>query len=465
MTSVLVIGDVGAARAVRHVGDEAMTQAAIRELRARGDYQLTVVSSLPEDTAALYGVGSVRRPGTPRGSDESRRTRREALESAALRSSLLPGTDPAWDFVRALDAADAVLVAGGGNLTSLWPSFMDERLVAARVARAAGKPVVITGQTIGPALSGHDRELVRELLAQADVVGLREQTSFDLAASLMTSPATLRRTVDDASFLPGTPVGEFPDGVSSTRPYVLATFQYANESQAFLKSIPHIARLLDAIARRCEADVVFVPHLGAIGLVTGHDSDAHQAITSHLASPYRILPVQSNEVSIALARDAVASVSNRYHPAVFASANGRPAITISHDDYTEAKFTGVLRNFGVADLSLPIFAVSSLDVADWAAEVVKAWERDEDLIGQRRAENQKWWDEVHARLSRAPVSEFAALDSARWIPADQRELIPPELRERVTRWRAALPSGGTPPTPPYLVLKAVRFVRRLLRRA
>ena len=441
MKSVLVLGDVGAVGTVRHVGDEAMTAAAIRELRARGDYHFAVVSALPEETAASYQVSAIPRPRILRGSIESRLARCDAIERAARgEDSALTSSDPAWEFIRALQGADAVLVAGGGNLTSLWPSFMDERLTAARIARAAGKPVVISGQTIGPRLTGMDRDRVAELLNHAAVVGLREQASFDLASSLAANPERLRRTADDASFLPGSPTSQLSANLLPKGPFILATFQDAAEAVGFTEAIPAIADLLDTIAQQCEAEVVFLPHLGADGSLTGCDQDAHQAIAAHLQSQYRILPVQSNEVSVALVREAKASVSNRYHPAVFACANGRPAITLWHDCYTEVKFTGVLSNFAIGDLSVPLYALGPRSTSRWLADVVAAWDEDASqvgaqrhtLISQRRVENSGWWDEVHAHLTGAVPTP------ATWTPALQLDLMPSALRDHVARLRSLL---------------------------
>ena len=57
---VVALGDVGVIDDMMHIGDEAMFQAAHDELTARGA-SLVAVSSVPDETAARYGMEAVRR--------------------------------------------------------------------------------------------------------------------------------------------------------------------------------------------------------------------------------------------------------------------------------------------------------------------------------------------------------------------------------------------------------------------
>ena len=85
----------------------------------------------------------------------------------------------------AVCGADAVVVAGGGNMASTWPLHIFERAaLPALLARAAGIPFVVTGQTLGPQLDRADPELVASLLRSARLVGVREHASADLALRL-----------------------------------------------------------------------------------------------------------------------------------------------------------------------------------------------------------------------------------------------------------------------------------------
>ena len=80
---------------------------------------------------------------------------------------MLPAEDPVWSVIDAVSGADAVAVAGGGNLASTWPMHVFERAALGAIAERAGRPLVVTGQTLGPRLDPADRELVGALLRSA----------------------------------------------------------------------------------------------------------------------------------------------------------------------------------------------------------------------------------------------------------------------------------------------------------
>src|ERR671912_382735 len=82
--------------------------------------------------------------------------------------------------VGAVAAADGVLIAGGGNLASTWPLHVYERAALAGIAARLSRPLVVSGQTLGPDLRGRDRDLVRGLLHSAALVGVRESASHAL---------------------------------------------------------------------------------------------------------------------------------------------------------------------------------------------------------------------------------------------------------------------------------------------
>ena len=84
---------------------------------------------------------------------------------------VLPADDPVWAVIDAVSGADAVAVAGGGNLASTWPLHVFERAALGAIAERAGRPLVVTGQTLGPRLEPADRELVGSLLRSARLVG------------------------------------------------------------------------------------------------------------------------------------------------------------------------------------------------------------------------------------------------------------------------------------------------------
>jgi len=367
---VMAMGDIGVLDDMIHIGDEAMFEAGIGELRARGVHDIVGVSANPQDTAARYGIDAVERPNGA----------------------------PSADLIETLRGSDAVIITGGGNLSSLWPMHVRTRSEIGRLARQYEKPLVVTGQTIGPYLDEADSALVAELLGSARLVGVREARSRELCQRLGIPASMLRQTVDDASFLVTEP--------AEPSPYCLVTLAHhvgdADRSAVELS----IAALLNEVGATTDLTIAFSAHFGALdgaptlGPARG-DSIMHERVAALLSAPAQVLPVTDSAAAARLARSAALVVCSRYHPAVFAASAGVPVIGIPVDDYTETKLTGALANFGQHS-TLPVAALlagagNAVMHETWAAR------RDTRATGLRlaasaRQASARWWDDVVAAL-------------------------------------------------------------------
>ncbi|MCS5714106.1 polysaccharide pyruvyl transferase family protein [Herbiconiux sp. CPCC 205716] len=398
---LVLIGDVGVVDDMIHIGDEAMFDEALHQLRQRGATSVTAVSSHPSETAARYDVDAVSRIGFSAGASLDRAAdgerMRRVVDTARGESGLLPEGDPALAVVEAVRASDGVLVCGGGNMASTWPLHIFERATLGAVAHALGRPLVVSGQTIGPELTASDGSLVAGLLSSTVLTGLREPSSYALCRELGVPEQLLRATVDDASF-----VGDRASVTSPAAPYCAVTFStHLNgaDRDAFAEAA---ARLLDGIALSTGLAIVFVAHFGSLrdDEVRG-DSVLHRAVAERMRVPTSAVVPPTSVAAAGLARQASLVVTSRYHPAVFAVSGGVPTVGIAVDDYTTVKLTGALGNLGQ-------HAVLQLDeVLDGtgaaAARVAAVWE---DRAGIRscglaraataRAESAAWWDGIAA---------------------------------------------------------------------
>ena len=202
---LVIIADVGGAEA-RHIGDEAILEANLGALRRLiPEVALTVVSNEPQWTADRYGVEAVPLFGFPK--DPASRIERAALLDRLLvdgvnclpeKTAAEPISNPT---VAAVAHADGVIVSGGGNLSSTWPDLLYERIALLCLARTFGKPAVVLGQTIGPALREDEHELLSEALRTARFVGVRELPSALLALELQVPSGIIWYQADDALFL------------------------------------------------------------------------------------------------------------------------------------------------------------------------------------------------------------------------------------------------------------------------
>lgn len=383
---IVSIGDIGPLDGMLHVGDEAMFEAMAIELRARGATQITGLSSNLLDSADRYDIDAIPNFGFEGGDRSASEQRMHDILTGRLEPR-----DPAVDVVQAVSTADAVVIAGGGNMTSIWPSHIFERATLGALAVAAGTPLVVSGQTLGPQLAEADAVLLAGLLRSADLVGVRESDSLALAESL---GVTAELHADDASFLADLVASSAP---LPPFPYCLVTLSTHIGDADRGAVVDAIAHLLDRVATTTGLGVVFSGHFAPFTGTPRGDEVIHELVRSAMEQQSGTARVASAAESAALARGASLVISSRYHPAVFAVSGGVPTIAIPVDDYTTTKLTGALGNFGQSSL-LPLDALLE---EDGPALLNDVWrdhsairERGLELAAGQRASTAAWWDAV-----------------------------------------------------------------------
>ncbi|MDN3495684.1 polysaccharide pyruvyl transferase family protein [Planococcus sp. APC 4015] len=385
---VLTIGDVGVVDDMVHIGDEAMFEAAVDELSARGA-DVTAVSSAPAETTGRYGVEAVSRigfDGLDRAESEAR------LEAVLAGGAELDPADTAHAVIAAVADSDGVVVAGGGNLASTWPLHVYERAALAGIAARAGVPLVVTGQTFGPHLEGRDRALVASLLRSARRVGVRETSSQRLAADL---GVETRLGVDDASFLGMTEADVPKDGV-------LVSLSLSLGGAPRAETVARIAALVDAAADTIGAPVRFHAHFGPLhGDAPRGDAVLHDEVRAQMRTPSSVVPSGDARGAASLARSSALLITGRYHPAVFAAPAGVPVLGLVTDDYTAVKQRGALAHWG-QDAVVPITAADS----DGVRRLAGLWTDRRaiaDAAARRRPAHRSdaasWWDEIAAAFA------------------------------------------------------------------
>ena len=406
MLHAVVMGDIGWPH-LYHVGDEAMTETAIDQLRQRGVDRITLIAADPATATRLHSV-----PAVPRFHFKLRWPR--DWQDSHLEKVLAPldgyerGTSAPDSVFDAVNDADFVVIAGGGNLTSSYVHQMYERLALVRVARHFGRPVFVTSQTLDSAYRPRDVPVITEIIDGSELFGLRERTSLTVAQSLTSRRDVLRGIGDDGLLTPRA-VRPHAGIVSLPERYIVASFERP-------MWVPHddldsyyrvVARALDAAGVRLDCTVLLIPHAGSFDPEHPKDDiESHRVIASH-SDRLRALPLMRASEVLDLMAHAMCSVSTRYHPLVFGAQLEMPVIGLAHTAYTWHRMRGAARQVGAEHHVLPTAALD--DPAAFAGVLAETVTRGElaravrPASRLRREHQARWWDEVVAK-ARARVA-------------------------------------------------------------
>ena len=400
MISIVITADISGPDGY-HVGDEAMLAANLAALRRlRPDSVFTAISRDPKWTAAHYGVDAVRALRLGASSEQRDQLEREVLEQTE-QFKATGSADPSKagaKIVEALARADAFIVSGAGNLCSRWPELIHDRTMLIRVARLLHKPVLVLGQTIGPALDDEGRRMLAEALPSAALVGVRGRESAELARSLGVTPSNLIEHLDDAWFLNPAPSSDVTH-VTDRHPgrWIAVTLApLAGDPSTFLPILRSLGEQFSELARTMDADLVFIPHWNA---PPDRESDAMFArrLFGFLEEPQRahLLPIHSGEDTCWLTRQADLVVSTRYHPIVFGLSGGVPCLAISPDEHTRVRHAECLRQAGLEHLAISFDAalggeLLSAALSSWQQRDATRRQLDSRTAGWTAAEAGKW---------------------------------------------------------------------------
>jgi len=332
---IVVVGDVG----YRHVGDDAMFEVALARLRARWpEAEVIAMSCHPETTAAQFGTAALMLPCHDRPDEpEALFCFQRALDVAAdgAAGAWLREIDDLHDAAAAIRSADALVIAGGGNINARWPNLAYGRATAVAIAHAQGVPVALTSQTIGPQLATTQRIILRDILGRAEIIGVRESSSAALLTGLGIPDDRLSHQPDDAIAITPRPVSRSPFGRGS--PVIIATLGHNSDVELPIDLQVAVLERIIAFAGREDAVVALCPH-------TMLDVTRHEELVAklHRRDRVRRLPLHGAAETRWMVGAASLVVTTRYHPLVFALAGAVPAIGLHHGEYTRVRMVGAL---------------------------------------------------------------------------------------------------------------------------
>ena len=348
-----------------NVGDAGMLQVASRRLRKLWPHaSIGVITEVPErlaglcpDTTPVPAGGRRLWLETPnlsatlyqrlpsaaarglRTAEQAVRVRWPSVTSATIRfrrRSKALGSAELDEFLDWLYSADLVVVSGAGLLADPFAPRACTVLELLETAVRRGAATAMFGQGVGPLGDARLKAAARRVLPRVDLIGLREErASRPILRSLGVADRQLVTTGDDAIEL------AFEAGGSSLGSGIGVGVRVARYSGATNRAVAAIARAVRRAATHHRAELVPVPISSYIkerdATVIAQVIGVDEGMVPELDSPAAVIDqVQRCRVV----------VSGSYHGAVFALAQGIPAVGLAGTGYYVHKFDGLAELFG-----------------------------------------------------------------------------------------------------------------------
>lgn len=299
-------------------------------------------------------------------------------------------------------SCDLIFNVGGGNLNSLIPQELYKKGIIYLVARLFNKPVIISGQTIGPFTRKMDKLFARFCLNKVNMITFRDkEVSRNRLLDIGVSKPIMIDAADDAMTIPAmdrtSAANVFEREVGKNwlkiySPLIVAMnlkgslkiFKKAGRSSPINKEIELMATIADKIIEKFYAKIVFIPTDYYPGV---DDREIHTAVKSKMYNKEYVRSVEG-EYDDTTIKGLIGlfdlAVGARYHFCVFAASMYVPFLGIASGIYQQTKLKGL------ADLfQLPqCFIKEDLEFSDFR----DIWPNIETFIEERMIIRQKLKD-------------------------------------------------------------------------
>ncbi|RKT47403.1 glycosyltransferase [Thiocapsa rosea] len=364
-----------------NLGDLGMLEAALHQLRAYGTEIQLFVKDCPLDDRIwnLPGIERVdyhlpppykipRRGGGIRArllralSPKNRRLLYLFLLAQGLTDPEQARVDVDGTRMAAIDWVarfDALFVAGGGDLNDVFDNEIWQRACLIHSFSALGKPIVLSGQQIGPIRHRASRQALARALRKVRLIGIREPTeSVRICRMAQLDPGRYPVVGDDTFGLPDAESNEVralldAQGIESGR-FIAVNIRVSLYSPVAEQSLRTLASQASALGRHYAMPVLVVP----IALDPG-DSDlaSGQRLAEYAPKGgIQILHDVSWTPSLAkaLLGQAFGALGVSYHFCTFALQHGVPAIALYDGDYYRQKALGLAAYWDDQRLAWPL---------------------------------------------------------------------------------------------------------------
>lgn len=239
----------------------------------------------------------------------------------------------------ALANTDMLIVSGGGFITDVFPGQAWPVLERMAAAIRQNVPFALVGQGIGPLRDPALLQKAREVLPHARLIAIRETLySLPLLLELGVARDLIVATGDDAI--------EPAYGLRSETPGMMigVNFRVADYAGITQWDVDSLRAPMRAVSKKLGAELISLP----VCIIDSVESSSDAEVVSHLVDPGDTTDgvPQTPTALIERIRTCRVVVTGSYHAAVFALAQGIPAICVFNTEYYGNKFRGLAEEFG-----------------------------------------------------------------------------------------------------------------------
>lgn len=325
-----------------NMGDEAILEGILGELRAAVSAEITVFTRNPADTLERHHVEHAVAP------------------RALTRKQVVPA-------IRTLD----LLILGGGGI--LYDRDAEEYLREVAIANELGVPVFLYAISAGPLTTQSARRAVQETLnaRPAPVISVRDRLGYRLLEDVGVTNE-IHLTADPAFLLEPEPFGQQAleaEGVELDRHLVGFSVREPGPAAPDIDPDEYYALLANAadfIVARYDADVLFVP-MEKTDVQHSHAVISHMRYAEHAEllrrrySPRQILDLMGKlEFAVGM----------RLHFLIFAALQGTPFAALPY----ASKVSGLLE-----DLGMDTPPLGSIGIGELIARIDRSWDTRADI--------------------------------------------------------------------------------------
>jgi polysaccharide pyruvyl transferase CsaB len=358
-----------------NLGDEAILQSILMQLRAAVPCEISVFSRDAKDTVARHKV-----------------------------EKSIPVRDLSRDEVRPEVAELDLLILGGGGI--LYDDAAAVYLREVELAQEHGVPVLVYAVSAGPLHDAAARTLVRETLSRVDAVTVRERHARQLLEEI--GVRDIEVTADPAFLLEPEPLAADAlqrEGLNQNRRLIGLSVREPGSAAPDIDETHYhalLANAADYMVDRLDADLVFVPMEPR-----QKDTQHCHAVVSKMAHAHQATVLKGEYTSgqlLSLMSHFDFAVGMRLHFLIFAALNRVPFVALPYSN----KVAGFLE-----DLEIAMPPLKQVNAGQLIAYIDRWW----DLRRNLQARLEKTVPEIQARARRTNEIALRLLTQRRDVEA------------------------------------------------